>query len=118
MQINNKNLKTLNNYFGTHGIGDSTKKKCLKKYGVNLTSKITHVKTGQLNLITRLIGKKKTGFALKLYKSERIKFLIELRSYRGARHNVNLPVRGQRTRTNAKTRRKMFFKKKSPIKRS
>jgi small subunit ribosomal protein S13 len=44
---------------------------------------------------------------LRKFESLNIKRLIEIGSYRGKRHRLNLPVRGQRTRTNAKTRKSM-----------
>nr|YP_009370726.1 ribosomal protein S13 [Eukaryota sp. BB2]AQL10432.1 ribosomal protein S13 [Eukaryota sp. BB2] len=55
---------------------------------------------------------------LKRYEEQQILNLIELRSYKGMRHSLGYPVRGQRTHTNAKTKRKKHVKKSTNTKSS
>ncbi len=56
------------------------------------------------NLITQMRGKRYKE--IMLYRKERINFLKEINCYRGLRHSLHLPVRGQRTHTNSRTARK------------
>lgn len=99
----NKSLKINNKKFG---IGVKKKISLRKIFGLNIRKKPRKVKTKQKNLIRRILFKNKIGKQLKIKTQNIIKFYVELKSYKGLRHKYKYPVRGQRTRTNAKTTKK------------
>ena len=88
------------------GIGDPRAAKILAKAGVDPNSKMGILDEDQLNKIRQVIDAE-GGIEGDLRKevSLNIKRLIEIQSYRGLRHRRSLPVRGQRTHTNARTRK-------------
>jgi len=89
-----------------YGIGRATAKKILSDTGVSGEKKIKDLTDEELSKITNYIQKNfKIEGDLKKEISENINRLIEINSYRGLRHKHSLPVRGQRTRTNARTRK-------------
>lgn len=73
--------------------------------GVEPAVKIKDLTEEQLDLLRAEIAKYTTEGDLRREVSMNIKRLMELGTYRGMRHRRNLPVRGQRTRTNARTRK-------------
>ena len=89
-----------------YGIGTTTSYKILEEAGIDSTTRTENLTEEELNKIRDIItrGYKVEGDVRKLV-SLNIKRLIEVGSYRGMRHSRSLPVRGQRTRTNARTRR-------------
>ena len=88
------------------GIGNSRAKRILEKAGVNPQEKIGTLDEDQLNLIRNVIEQEgQIEGDLRKDVSLNIKRLIEIQSYRGLRHRRSLPVRGQRTHTNARTRK-------------
>lgn len=89
-----------------YGIGLTTSKKILKETGVNPDTRVKDLTEGELNNLRQLIeGKVKVEGDLRREISSDIRRLKEIGSYRGARHNAGLPVRGQRTKTNGRTKR-------------
>jgi len=89
-----------------YGIGPVNSLKILDQTGVNPETKADSLTEGELAKIRDLIDKEYTVEGeLRNEVNQNIKRLIEIGSYRGMRHRRNLPVRGQRTRTNARTRR-------------
>ena len=89
-----------------YGIGPVNSHKILDQTGVNPETKADSLTEGELTKIRDLIDKEYTVEGeLRNEINQNIKRLIEIGSYRGQRHRRNLPVRGQRTRTNARTRR-------------
>lgn len=89
-----------------YGIGPATSLKILDQTGINAETKADSLTDGELAKIRDLIDKEYTVEGeLRKEVNQNIKRLIEIGSYRGQRHRRNLPVRGQRTRTNARTRR-------------
>jgi small subunit ribosomal protein S13 len=89
-----------------YGIGPTTSQKILDHAGVAAETKADALTDGELAKIRDLIDKEYTVEGeLRKEVNQNIKRLIEIGSYRGMRHRRNLPVRGQRTRTNARTRR-------------
>lgn len=86
-----------------YGINKSKYDILQKKLGYNIRLKPLLLKPSAKDQLLRVIGKKKLGRNLKQYNRNRIFSLINIRSYRGMRHKRGLPVRGQRTHTNAKT---------------
>lgn len=91
------------------GIGIKKRKSLRKIFGLNIRKKPRKLKIKQKNLIKKILSKNKLGKQLKLEIQKRIEFYIEIKSYKGMRHKFKYPVRGQRTRTNAKTIKKKNF---------
>ena len=88
------------------GIGRSTSKKILSNAGIDLNIKVNDLTEDQVNLIRQAIDQKfKVEGDLKREIQTNIKRLIDIASYRGLRHKKGLPVRGQRTKTNSRTRK-------------
>lgn len=89
-----------------YGIGPTTSKKILTQTGVTPEVKADDLNEAELARIRDIIDKEYTVEGeLRKDITQNIKRLMEIGSYRGVRHRRNLPVRGQRTRTNARTRR-------------
>lgn len=87
------------------GIGVSTSKQLLSKLGINENTKVSALTDDEVNKIRTEIGFIKIEGALKSEVQMNIKRLIDIGTYRGKRHRRGLPVGGQRTRTNARTRK-------------
>ncbi|HHY24162.1 MAG TPA: 30S ribosomal protein S13 [Clostridiaceae bacterium] len=88
------------------GIGRSKSKEILVKTGVNANTRVKDLTDDEINRLREVIEKElKVEGELKREVSLNIKRLIEIGCYRGRRHRLGLPVRGQRTKTNARTRK-------------
>lgn len=88
------------------GIGLSSAQDILKKTGVNPDTRVRDLTEDEVQKIREVIGSDyKVEGDLRRETSLNIKRLIEVNSYRGKRHRSGLPVRGQRTKTNARTRK-------------
>ncbi len=89
-----------------YGIGRTRAKDILEKARVDGAIKVRDLNDDQTRSIARVINQEgRVEGDLRRAVSLDIKRLIEIGSYRGMRHRRNLPVRGQRTHTNARTRR-------------
>jgi len=89
-----------------YGIGLTLAKKILKETGINPDTRTKDLSEDQLNLIRAYIEKSyKVEGGLRQQVTMNIKRLKEIGAYRGLRHIKGLPVRGQRTKTNNRTRR-------------
>jgi small subunit ribosomal protein S13 len=89
-----------------YGIGPSLSRRILAQTGVNADTKVDNLTEDEVNRLREVIDKEqKVEGELRKAVDLNIKRLIEIGSYRGIRHRHGLPVRGQRTRTNARTRR-------------
>ena len=89
-----------------YGIGRSTARKVLTEAGIDLNVKVQDWNDEQLTAIrTILTDKYKLEGALRSEVQLHIKRLMDIGSYRGIRHRVGLPVRGQTTKNNARTRK-------------
>lgn len=88
-----------------YGIGRQTAKNICEELGVNPSAKIKELTEEQLEAIRGVIGKMTVEGDLRREVSMNIKRLMDLGCYRGIRHRRGLPLRGQRTRTNARTRK-------------
>ena len=88
-----------------YGIGLSRAKKILASHKINETVKPTDLNTEQENLIRESVEAFTIEGELKREVSANIKRLKDIQSYRGSRHTKRLPARGQRTKTNARTRK-------------
>ena len=88
-----------------YGIGRSRARAILSKLKINLDTKANDLSPEQENLIRQEVSKCMTEGDLRQKIALDIKRLEEIGSYRGYRHRRKLPVRGQRTKTNARTRK-------------
>ena len=104
-----------------YGIGPSTAKEILDEAGVDLDTKVENWDDDQLTKIRSIITEKiKVEGALRSEVQLNIKRLVDINCYRGSRHRLGLPVRGQRTKNNCRTRKgkrkTVAGKKKAPKK--
>lgn len=88
-----------------YGIGDTTAKKICAAAGVNEDIRVKNLTDEQLVALRTEVAKHKTEGDLRREIAMNIKRLTEIGCYRGIRHKRGLPVRGQRTKTNARTRK-------------
>jgi small subunit ribosomal protein S13 len=88
-----------------YGIGRPTSKQVLERTGVSPDLRVRDLTEAQLQSLRDAIGGLTTEGDLRRQVQLNIKRLSEIGSYRGLRHRRNLPVHGQRTRTNARTRK-------------
>lgn len=99
------------------GIGRSTARRLCASVGVPASTKVKDLTDAQVDLLRNEVAKLTVEGDLRRAVSMNIKRLMDLGSYRGMRHRRGLPVRGQRTRTNARTRkgpRKGVVRKSAP----
>lgn len=88
------------------GIGPSLSKKILKEVNIDPNTRVKTLSEGEIGSIrTAIEGKVKVEGDVRRELTQNIKRLKEIGSYRGVRHSSSLPVRGQRTKTNARTKR-------------
>ena len=89
-----------------YGIGRSSSLKILEKLGIDIDTKTDQLTEDKVSSIRKAIDNEyKVEGELRTEVSMNIKRLMDLGSYRGLRHRKSLPVRGQRTSTNARTRK-------------
>jgi small subunit ribosomal protein S13 len=89
-----------------HGIGENTSKKILTKANVELTTRVKDLTDSEISRIQDIINADYVVEGeLQRLVSGNIKRLKDIKAYRGLRHSANLPSRGQRTKTNARTKR-------------
>ena len=116
---NNKRVEVALTYI--YGIGPATAHKILEETGIDPDMRASALSDEDTNRIRRSIENNfKVEGALRTEVSMNIKRLMDIGSYRGIRHRRGLPVRGQRTHTNARTRkgprRAVAGRKKAPRK--
>lgn len=102
-----------------YGIGSTTAKKILAAAKVDEDTRVKNLTEDQLTAIRNEVAKHKVEGDLRREVALNIKRLTEIGCYRGLRHRKGLPVRGQRTKTNARTRkgpRKTIANKKQAVK--
>ena len=88
-----------------YGIGRTTAQKICSAAGIPFNKKIKELTDGDMEKIREEVGKLTIEGDLRRELSMNIKRLMDLGCYRGFRHRRGLPLRGQRTRTNARTRK-------------
>ena len=103
-----------------YGIGRTTSQRILGKLSIDPDTKTDDLSESEINSIRKIIDSDyRVEGELRTEVSMNIKRLMDLGSYRGLRHRKSLPVRGQRTSTNARTRKgpkRTAVKKKGSIK--
>ncbi len=104
VDIPNKQIGTALTYI--FGIGKTSARQILEEAGIDPTIRSNSLDENQVAAIRRIIDSKfKVEGELRKEISMNIKMLMDMGSYRGLRHRRGLPVRGQRTHTNARTRK-------------
>jgi len=89
-----------------YGIGRSTSNQILQQLNIDPNTRTDNLSESEINSIRKAIDSKcKVEGELRAEVTMNIKRLMDLGSYRGLRHRKSLPVRGQRTSTNARTRK-------------
>lgn len=89
-----------------YGIGNTTAKKIIAETGIDPDVRVKDISEDDLQIIREYIDKNLTVEGdLHREVSQNVKRLMEIGCYRGLRHRKGLPVRGQRTHTNARTRK-------------
>lgn len=89
-----------------YGIGRAQSSRILTEAAINFDTKVRELNDDEINKIRKLIEEQyRVEGDLRKDTSFNIKRLMEIGSYRGLRHRRGLPVRGQRTHTNARTRK-------------
>ncbi len=89
-----------------YGIGATLSQKILAQTGINPDTKTDSLTEEEVNRLRELIDHEQSVEGeLRKEVNQNIRRLIDISSYRGIRHRYNLPVRGQRTRTNARSQR-------------
>ena len=87
------------------GIGRTTAKKLCAQTGVSPSAKVSDLTEGELDLLRTEISNVPVEGDLRREVQLNVKRLLDLGCYRGIRHRRNLPLKGQRTKTNARTRK-------------
>ena len=88
-----------------YGIGKATSEKIIAEAGINPDTRVRDLTEEEVQKLRDIIGKMKVEGDLRREISLNIKRLSEIGCFRGVRHRRGLPVRGQRTKTNARTRK-------------
>jgi len=88
-----------------HGIGESTARKILQETGVDADTYVKDLTDDEVVKLREAVETREVEGDLRRERSQNIKRLSEIGSYRGLRHRRGLPVHGQRTKTNARTRK-------------
>jgi len=89
-----------------YGIGRQTANDILMKANINADTRVQNLTEDEVGKLSNIITKQyKVEGDLRREISQNIRRLKDIKSYRGLRHKNNLPCRGQRTKTNARTRR-------------
>ncbi|WP_319203643.1 30S ribosomal protein S13 [uncultured Ilyobacter sp.] len=86
-----------------YGIGRPTSQKVLKEAGVDFNTRVKDLTEEELNKVRAIIDTVKVEGDLRKDVRLSVKRLMDIRCYRGLRHKMNLPVRGQKSKTNART---------------
>lgn len=95
-----------------YGIGPSLSEEILKKCGISEDTRTDNLTEDEINRLRNALADYQVEGDLRRFEAMNIKRLSEINSYRGMRHRRGLPVRGQRSKTNARTRR---GKKSGPV---
>ena len=88
-----------------YGIGLPTSQKLLAETGINPDTRVKDLTEDQVNALRNAIKNLNVEGDLRREVALNIKRLVEIGCYRGVRHRKGLPVRGQKTKTNARTRK-------------
>jgi small subunit ribosomal protein S13 len=99
----NKRIETGLTYI--FGIGESTARKILEETGIDPGTPVKDLTEDEVMKLREAVENREVEGDLRRDRSQNVKRLMEIGSYRGLRHRRGLPVRGQRTKTNARGRK-------------
>jgi small subunit ribosomal protein S13 len=99
----NKRIETGLTYI--FGIGESTARKILEETGIDPGTSVKDLTEDEVMKLREAVENREVEGDLRRDRSQNVKRLMEIGSYRGLRHRRGLPVRGQRTKTNARGRK-------------
>lgn len=102
----NKKVYFLKSFSSIYGVNSKKVKSLCQNFGLNPSNKDIKLKKINNGFIVKNFKVDDYDKNLKLQIRKNIKFLNQIRTYRGIRHNSKLPSRGQRTKTNAKTKKR------------
>jgi small subunit ribosomal protein S13 len=88
-----------------YGVGSATARKICSQAGIDESTKVSDLSEEQLDVLRAAISQRIVEGDLRRAVNMNIKRLMDLGCYRGIRHRRGLPLRGQRTKTNARTRK-------------
>ncbi|NER37905.1 MAG: 30S ribosomal protein S13 [Oscillatoria sp. SIO1A7] len=88
-----------------YGIGPTRSREIIEATGINPDTRVKNLSEGEVAAIREAIDNYQVEGDLRRQEAMYIKRLMDIGTYRGRRHRMGLPVRGQRTQTNARTRR-------------
>lgn len=88
-----------------YGIGRSMAQKILDQAGISYDKKVSEWNDDELGALRGIIGEMKVEGALRSEVTMNIKRLMDIGCYKGIRHRIGLPLRGQSTKNNARTRK-------------
>jgi len=88
-----------------YGIGQSTAREILDELGINPATQVKDLTEEEVIKLREAVETRDVEGDLRRERSQNVKRLMEIGSYRGLRHRRGLPVRGQRTKTNARGRK-------------
>lgn len=88
-----------------YGIGRTTSEKILSRAGISEDKKVEEWNDDETTKIREIIGEMKVEGELRSETQTNIKRMMDIGCYRGVRHRKGLPLRGQKTKTNARTRK-------------
>lgn len=88
-----------------YGIGNKTSEQVLTEAGISFDTRVKDLTEEEINKIRSIVDGVKVEGDLRKEIRLNIKRLMDIRSYRGLRHKMGLPVRGQKSKTNARTRK-------------
>lgn len=100
-----KNKQVLYSLPYIYGIGPNRSRKILEETGISPETRVADLTEEEVSRLRESVGQYRVEGDLRKEVQLNIKRLIEIGSYRGMRHRRSLPVRGQSTRTNARTKR-------------
>jgi small subunit ribosomal protein S13 len=105
-------LNSINNFknkISIYGVKKKVKSEFFKSYGLNSRISPKSLKVQQNLKLNSFLSKIRLGKNLKEFIRNNIFFYIKIKNYKGNRHKLKYPTRGQRTHTNAKTRKKTIY---------
>lgn len=103
---NNNKIYALKGFSNIYGVNSIKVKALCQKLGLNPSNKDIKFKKKNNGVIIKNFSVDTYDKNLKLQIRKNIQFLNQIRTYRGVRHHLKLPTRGQRTKTNAKTQKR------------
>lgn len=111
MKKSNSNILKFVPLFSLYGAKQQSKAIVTNRLGVNSRLPLQFIKTANYTQLSNIYLNALVGKKLQMQIKDNISFLKNLRTFKGLRHKASLPVRGQRTHTNAKTCKKKYRKK-------